>query len=580
MVVVSLVLVILGIATTGVLTNVAASQRKQSSQENQQRQSDRIANYIDDRMTSYDQILVAASGIVNVQGAASLTSQDWTRFTSSLRLDETYPEILGVGYADYVTPAQRAAYVAARQKSGQERFAITPSGVRSAYTPIRYIQPSTTTNQGVIGYDMYSEDRRRSAMQTARDSGRPAITEPLALLQDQDDGNAADTPASVLIYYPIYSTGDAPAAQTEKREALAGYVYIALRIDDMMRGVSLTSDGYYTITDITGDAELPIFSLVQGPENATDGAASMAQINAFNRTWQSKISLVNPLVNTIVSPALLFAFGLICSAMLGGTAFGLLSQRMWRVQTAHQQELQRTKDEILALTSHQLRTPASGVKQYIGMLLQGYFGNLTAEQQTIAQKAYNANDRQLEVIDQILYVAKADAGQLLLSTESFDVVALMREVKEGLQQTAAAKSITIDLSAPGRLAINGDARYVRMVFENLISNAIKYSYRDSRVHISIRKKKRVVHIAVTDHGVGISAADQARLFHKFERIDNPLSRSEGGSGLGLFLAERLAKAHKGSIRVDSKEGKGSTFTVTLAIKTVGTKNVAQLTDAY
>lgn len=102
-----------------------------------------------------------------------------------------------------------------------------------------------------------------------------------------------------------------------------------------------------------------------------------------------------------------------------------------------------------------------------------------------------------------------------------------------------------------------------MVVENLISNAIKYSYPKHSVRISLHEDEGRVSLDVKDEGVGIAKEDVHRLFNKFDRIPNPLSYSEGGSGLGLFLARQLALAHGGDIEVESEEDKGSTFTLTL-----------------
>jgi signal transduction histidine kinase len=102
-----------------------------------------------------------------------------------------------------------------------------------------------------------------------------------------------------------------------------------------------------------------------------------------------------------------------------------------------------------------------------------------------------------------------------------------------------------------------------MIVENLVSNAIKYSYPDTIVKVGLRSTPSSVEISVKDQGVGVDEADFEALFEKFNRIENPLSRAEGGSGLGLFLTKRLIEAHGGDIKIESKKDHGTTFIVTL-----------------
>lgn len=249
------------------------------------------------------------------------------------------------------------------------------------------------------------------------------------------------------------------------------------------------------------------------------------------------------------------------------------------VQRDHEAALQRTKDELLALASHQLRTPASGVKQYLGMLHQGYFGDLTEEQSVIANKAYIANDRQLEIIDQLLHVAKADAGQLLLRIENIDVVELVQGIIDSYTDKANEKGIKVRLkSASKKINCEVDDRYVHMIIENIMSNAIKYSYPASKINVRIESDGTDIVVEVEDYGVGIAEEDMGKLFQKFTRIENPLSRIEGGSGLGLFLADKIARAHHGEITISSSLGEGFTATLGLPRKSKLQKNVIQLTE--
>ena len=246
------------------------------------------------------------------------------------------------------------------------------------------------------------------------------------------------------------------------------------------------------------------------------------------------------------------------------TMLRTLLRRLEHVQRSYEHEVERTKDELLALASHQLRTPASGVKQYIGILTSGIVGPLTAAQQQIAEKAYNTNERQIEIINQLLYVSKIEAGKVTLRLVKSDITPVVQRAVDSLQATARLKNIKVIFKTKQPRYVFGDEQYFAMIVDNLISNAIKYSYPNTTVMVRIvRRPDDFLAVSVTDRGVGIPDHDKEHLFQKFRRLNNPLSRSESGSGLGLFLAYQLARAHGGDITVSSQEGKGSTFTLLL-----------------
>ena len=148
--------------------------------------------------------------------------------------------------------------------------------------------------------------------------------------------------------------------------------------------------------------------------------------------------------------------------------------------------LNKAKDEFVSLSSHQLRTPATGVKQYIGMLLEGYGGRLTKHQKKLLHVAYESNDRQLTIIDDLLKVAQVDAGKVSLSKSSTNLVSLLKSVVDEQQEAFKARKQKIILTFPGKpVKANVDAYLLRMVLENIIDNGGKYSYEDSSVLVNL-----------------------------------------------------------------------------------------------
>jgi signal transduction histidine kinase len=228
------------------------------------------------------------------------------------------------------------------------------------------------------------------------------------------------------------------------------------------------------------------------------------------------------------------------------------------------EELNKLKDEFIGIASHQLRTPATGVKQYINLLLEGYADPLTSSQKVFLEKAHESNDRQLRIIDDLLQVARIDSESFRLDKQKVDLAELLQMVvddqKEHLKETRQKIEFK---KPPGKVVISADADRLRQAFENIIDNAINYSLANKKTQITINNKDAWVEIAFIDHGVGIDTSDFNKLFIKFSRIPNPLSVAVGGSGLGLYWANKVIKMHGGSITVDSVLEKGSTFTVRL-----------------
>jgi PAS domain S-box-containing protein len=229
--------------------------------------------------------------------------------------------------------------------------------------------------------------------------------------------------------------------------------------------------------------------------------------------------------------------------------------------------LNKAKDEFISLASHQLRTPATGVKQYIGMALEGYAGDLTPDMRLFLERAYESNERQINVINDLLQVAQVDAGKVVLDREPTDLVELIRSViLEQSSRFMVRDQIVTFKPKMKELVVSADEARLRMVLDNLIDNASKYTPHNKSIEIKLTKRKDMVCIAIADEGVGIPEADVAKIFRKFSRLDNPLSAHVGGSGLGLYWAQKIVNLHEGSIKVESVVNKGSTFTICLPAK--------------
>lgn len=237
-----------------------------------------------------------------------------------------------------------------------------------------------------------------------------------------------------------------------------------------------------------------------------------------------------------------------------------------RLQRSTEQlkELNRAKDDFISIASHQLRTPATAVKQYLGLLLGGYSDPLSEDQRVFIEKAYESNERELKIVEDILRTAQLDAQSLRLSFADYDMRDVLDEAIGNISSQFQKKHQKVVFQKPKKPANAAvDKGQILMVFENLLENASHYTPNDKKITITIKKIADNIEVSIADEGVGVKKSDIKRLFQKFSRISNPLTVEAGGSGLGLYWAERVVKMHDGEIRVTSQLHKGTEFTVAL-----------------
>ena len=231
------------------------------------------------------------------------------------------------------------------------------------------------------------------------------------------------------------------------------------------------------------------------------------------------------------------------------------------------QSPENAKDDFLALASHQLRTPATGVKQYVGMLIEGLAGPLTDLQQKLLTKAYESNERQLSIINEMLFVARADSDQIKIQDDEINIGLLLQDIVEEQQVAFKNKNQICKLKIPNTtICMFGDEQYIRMAIENVVSNATKYTQAGGKIDITLKENTQYIILEFNDTGVGVADEDKVLLFKKFSRIHNDLSATVSGSGLGLYLVRKVVELHNGSVTFDSKVGEGSKVKITLPKK--------------
>lgn len=229
--------------------------------------------------------------------------------------------------------------------------------------------------------------------------------------------------------------------------------------------------------------------------------------------------------------------------------------------------LETAKNDFVAVTSHQLRTPATIVKQYTTMLSEGYVGELTKRQKDFLKTIYDSNERQITIINDLLNIARIDSGQFNMTVERTDLVRMLKQIRTEHLGKYKTKSQRL-IFKPGyeKVYCSIDSDQIKMAIENLLDNAHKYTPAKKAVRISLQRKRKGVAIGISDEGAGIPAKDIHKIFDMFSRIDNPTVLQEEGTGIGLYWAKKIITMHGGRITVDSEVGHGTTFTIELPYK--------------
>jgi signal transduction histidine kinase len=223
------------------------------------------------------------------------------------------------------------------------------------------------------------------------------------------------------------------------------------------------------------------------------------------------------------------------------------------------------KSQFLANMSHELRTPLNAILGYAELLVDGIYGELPGKPRGVIERIHNNGKHLLALINDVLDLAKIEAGQLTLILEDYNIPEVVHSVVTATEPLAASKGLKFTAELQDNLPMaHGDARRVSQVLLNLVGNAIKFTD-EGEVEIRAMLDKGQFVLTVRDTGPGIADADQERIFGEFQQIDNTNTRKKGGTGLGLAISKRMVEIQGGTISVDSALGHGSTFRIVLPV---------------
>jgi PAS domain S-box-containing protein len=242
---------------------------------------------------------------------------------------------------------------------------------------------------------------------------------------------------------------------------------------------------------------------------------------------------------------------------------GLLGAMIVLKDRSDEREAARTKDRFLSVSAHQLRTPLSGMRWSMEMLLGGDLGKLPKEARDMVARIHANNVRMIELVGDLLDVARINEGTYREKALPLDVAPLVNEVMENMKSDADNRRVTLAFTSGGDAIPKVLAAPKRLyeVIENLLGNAIKYTDAGGTVAVTLCQSEGGVTLSVADTGIGIPAHEQEKIFSKFFRASNAMRKNTEGSGLGLSVVKSFMEEIGGRVWFESVEGKGTTFFV-------------------
>ncbi len=240
------------------------------------------------------------------------------------------------------------------------------------------------------------------------------------------------------------------------------------------------------------------------------------------------------------------------------------------IQTARADEASLAKSQFVANMSHELRTPLTSIVGFSSLLSEGLLGELNSQQEDAIKSVVKATEYLKDLINDVLDMARVESGKEEASPKKIKLKEVISQTTKLLQQTAKSKNIDLRSEISEELADSAifvDARHIRQIIINLISNAIKYTHTGGWVKINAEVLSDKMKISITDNGVGISNQDKKKIFQAFDRLEDDYSKEQIGTGLGLNLTKRLVELNCGVIDFESTAGEGTVFSIYIPLFT-------------
>jgi signal transduction histidine kinase len=514
----------------------------------------------------------------------SLDADDFRAYARQLHELGGLQGVQGLGFSRVVREDERESFERSVAATVHPDFRVWPVVPGEPLHAILFLEPMDPRNRAAIGFNMFSEPVRRRAMEAARDTGAPAATGKVTLVQEIGGRKQA----GMLVYVPVYR--GRPKTVEERRQRLVGFVYSPFRMDDLLATVLPdveTLPAHVALYDgLEPSPEAHLYSSGPAPEPAglqVDRALVIAGHPMLLRLTSAEARAARDDVGLAVGTSL----GLLVTGLLFAfTRFQIDARQAAEESARSLREAReeavrhlRSRDAFLSIASHELKTPLTALQLHVDGLLRGLpsvgTGN-AAERERLARRldSVSRQARRLgALINELLDVSRVTGGHLPLHPEPMDLGELIQEVRGRFEPELARAGCPLSVSVNGPLEGAWDRLRLDQVLTNLLSNALKYGP-GKPIEIHASRQDDWVQVIVTDHGMGIDPKDQDRIFERFERAVS--DRKFGGFGIGLWIARQIVVSMGGRISVSSRPGAGASFLVELPLRPPATPHPVQV----
>ena len=539
----------------------------------------------------FDSVLLGLEALNGLFSASEqVTRQEFARFADPWIF--AVPTIQAIGWSQRVREGGIEAHERAMRDEEEPDYrvfdrlpdgSVVPPAPAGEYFAITYVSPARS-NASVLGLNQLASEVTREAILRARRTGTAQASAPFHLVQ------LAPNDLGVVVYRALADPKAAPA--TPAAEATLGTVFVSLRLRDTFERLPVAASGLIELCLLDVSTQGLAQRLAGAPDCAlrpVAGPLSRIIDRSFaGRHWQLRIA-ANPAY--IVSARDWGSWTLSVLGLLGVTMLGVFLLMQFDRQRRFQQEVEtrtrelareirereaaesanRDKGEFLSRMSHELRTPLNSVLGFAQLLAADPSAPLSGPQLERVRLIEKAGWHLRDMIDEVLDLARIEAGAMKLEIAPVDVGHLLDECRSLIAAEATQRRIVIEpvMLSPGARTpaiVLADSTRLRQILLNLLGNAVKYNRDGGSVSLRIARQEDgsgngEVAVSVVDTGPGLSADELARLFVPFDRLGR--EKTSPGTGIGLVISRQLAESMGGRLEVHSEPQRGSTFTLVM-----------------
>lgn len=556
----------IGLLLTAVIVTIIRDQEKKQVELEFKNKCEDTKLHIEARLKMHANLLL--SGASFFAASDTISRHEWYVFNSSKNIELNIPGIQGIGYAMKVNKNDLKAHEEYIREEGFPNYKIYPGGDRDFYTSILFLEPFAGRNLKAFGYDMYSEPTRRKAMELSRDLNKPILSGKVRLVQESSN----DVQSGTLMYVPIYRNGMGISTVEQRRAALKGWVYSPYRMRDLIHGI--LGDSYNTIYK---KIKIDIYDGLKVNNEALLFSNNIGEKRYVEAKLNHKIKInFNSTIWTLVfsqnSDGYSFLTGKILLVLISGLIISLLfyvltvllfisrnSEKEILALNSKLKSMIDDKDKFISVLAHDLRAPFNSIIGFSSLLVDNVRNmDIDSIEKQVGIINASANNT-FHLLEDLLTWVRAESGKIPFEPVTIMVSDLVSDLQKGLLPLAQAKSIKLIFDYVSWVSIFADLNMMKTILRNLITNAIKFSYPNSEVVISIVVSKNKKVIRVIDYGVGMDKEAVSLLFHRSHLYSTPGTLNEKGTGFGLLLCREFLEKHSSELVVKGELGKGCEF---------------------